>query len=45
MQTFFVHPVGVVSGGGEVPAQLRLDPPYRNRLRGREGLGPPRAIG
>ena len=26
MQTFFVHPVGVVSGGGEGPAQLRIDP-------------------
>ena len=39
MQTFFVHPVGVVSGGGEGPAQLRIDPAYRDGLRGLEGFG------
>ena len=33
MQTFTVHPVGVVNGGGEGPAQLRIDPAYRDGLR------------
>ena len=39
MQTFTVHPVGVVNGGGEGPAQLRIDPAYRDGLRGLEGFG------
>ena len=39
MQTFSVHPVGVVNGGGEGPAQLRIDPAYRDGLRGLEGFG------
>ena len=39
MQTFSVHPVGVVSGGGEGPAQLRIDPAYRDGLSGLEGFG------
>ena len=45
MQTFSVHPVGVVSGGGEGPAQLRIDPAYRDGLRGLEGFGHAVAIG
>lgn len=39
MQTFSVHPVGVVNGGGEGPAQLCIDPAYRDGLRGLEGFG------
>ena len=39
MQTFSVQPGGVVSGGGEGPAQLRIDPAYRDGLSGLEGFG------
>lgn len=39
METFSVCPVGVVSGGGEGPAQLRISPEYRDGLRGLEGFG------
>ena len=39
METFSVHPIGIVSGGGEGPAQLRIDPAYRDGLRGLEGFG------
>lgn len=39
METYSVHPVGFVSGGGEGPAQLRIDAAYRDALRGLEGFG------
>ncbi len=38
METFSAHPIGVVSGGGEGPAQVRIDPAYRDGLRGLEGF-------
>ncbi|MEG2533824.1 MAG: TrmO family methyltransferase [Gordonibacter sp.] len=34
-----LHPIGIVEGGGEGPAVLRLDPDYREGLVGVEDFG------